>query len=311
MIALWLRCCLAIEAAGAILLWLVLASVGGWSTLASGLAAVAILVCLNAAAVAVKYVISRRHGFAAPAGLAVGTAHAIAAAAGEALAFFTAFAVIQPFERWWMKGDAVGRLAPGQRPVLLIHGYLCNRGLWWWLRRRLRQRGIAAATINLEPPLGGIDGLAEALARRIELLLGETAADRVVLVAHSMGGLVARAYLRRHGSEKVVRLVTLATPHHGTLLARLGPGRNAREMRPDSPWLRQLATGENFAVPVTSIWSARDELVVPQDSARLSGARDEMLSAPGHLAMVFSPTVARFIESELTNTRNESHAAAG
>jgi triacylglycerol lipase len=299
MISVWLRCCLVAEAAGLILLWVLLETFAGWPTAVEGVAALAILIGLNAAAVLVKYIISRRQAFVPPAELEIGTAQAIAAAAEEVLAFLAVFGVIQPFERWWMKDDAIGRLSAGRRPVLLVHGYLCNRGLWWWLRRRLRARGIAAATINLEPPLGGIDGFAEALAARIDQLLAETAADRVVLVAHSMGGLAARAYLRRHGADKVARLVTLATPHHGTLMARLGPGQNAREMQPGSPWLRELARGEEFAVPVTSIWGARDEIVVPQDGGRLSGARDKVLPAAGHLAMVFSSTVLNLIEIEL------------
>src|SRR5581483_3753930 len=39
----------------------------------------------------------------------------------------------------------------------------------------------------------------------------------VDLVAHSHGGLVARAYLQRHGAERVHALVTIGTPHKGML----------------------------------------------------------------------------------------------
>jgi len=46
----------------------------------------------------------------------------------------------------------------------------------------------------------------------------------IVILAHSTGGLVARSYMNDYGGgEKVVRLITLATPHHGTHIASDGP----------------------------------------------------------------------------------------
>ncbi len=49
--------------------------------------------------------------------------------------------------------------------------------------------------------------------RRIGDIEAATGASQVVLVGHSMGGLVARAYLRRYGGAKVRRLITIGTPH--------------------------------------------------------------------------------------------------
>jgi pimeloyl-ACP methyl ester carboxylesterase len=47
-------------------------------------------------------------------------------------------------------------------------------------------------------------------------------AERVILVAHSRGGLVCRGYLRRHReAPDVAALVTLGTPHQGTRVATL------------------------------------------------------------------------------------------
>ena len=109
-----------------------------------------------------------------------------------------------------------GRSPPGALPVLLVHGYLCNRGLWWWLRRGLRARHFEVATINLEPPFASIDHFVGQLRARIEALVAETGAPKVVLVTHSMGGLVARAYLQHHGAARVGKLVThrRAAPWH-------------------------------------------------------------------------------------------------
>ena len=310
MIVVWLRCCLAAEIAVLALLWSWLLRGTDIGIMTAALLVLASLIAVNALSVGVKYALSRRHAFVPPPGMQVGVWHAAAAMIGEIGAFLLAFAIIQPFERWWMGRDAVGRVAPGRTPVLMIHGYFCNRGLWWWLRRRLRAHGVAVATITLSRPLGGIDPCADELAARIDQLRAETGADRVVLVGHSMGGLVSRAYLRRHGAGKVDKLITIATPHHGTVVARTGPGRNAREMEPESEWLRRLADGATVSIRVLSIWSARDEFVVPQDSARLPGADERMLPAIGHMAMAFSPTVLRLLAAELV-VRNGCRGGAG
>jgi triacylglycerol lipase len=89
-------------------------------------------------------------------------------------------------------------------PVLLVHGYGCSRAAWWWLRRRLQAAGWTVATISLEPVYGSIDDYVDPLARRIDAVLAETGAERLLLVGHSMGGLVARAYLQRCGEARVV-----------------------------------------------------------------------------------------------------------
>ena len=123
---------------------------------------------------------------------------------------------------------------------------------------------------------------------------------KFIIVAHSMGGLVARAYLRRHGGSKVARLITLGTGHHGSVLACLGIGRNARQMEPGSPWLESLAR-ETLPVPTTSIYSRHDNFVMPQASAVLSGARIIALVGVGHLSMGCSPAVLACIEAELNS----------
>jgi predicted alpha/beta hydrolase family esterase len=171
--------------------------------------------------------------------------------------------------------------------------------MWWWLRRRLRALGRCVATVNLEPPLAALDELAARLDERIEALLAETGAERIVLVTHSMGGLVARACLRRRGARGVAGLVTLAAPHHGTRMARLGPGRNARQMRPDSAWLRELNAQPLPPAPAASVWTMDDEITDPPDSSRLPGARQTILSGLGHMAMAFSPAVLACLETEL------------
>ena len=49
--------------------------------------------------------------------------------------------------------------------------------------------------------------------------------QNVIIIAHSMGGLVAHSYIQNHnGGSKVNKLITLATPYHGSQLVQLGVG---------------------------------------------------------------------------------------
>lgn len=201
------------------------------------------------------------------------------------------------------------RLPPsGKRPpLLLVHGYACSRGAWWWLRRRLEAAGWVVATINLEPIYANIDDYVEPLARRIDEVLAATGAERLILVGHSMGGLVARAFLRRHGSARVARLVTLGTPHAGSELARIGLGRNGRQMEPGNPWLRDLAQPVP-AVDTVAIYSRHDNYVMPQANLELPGASNRPVDGMGHLAMLFSPRLAAVLLAAL---EKPARASAG
>jgi triacylglycerol lipase len=293
MISYWLRWRLAAEAVTLAVAAAAAVRAGVASPMLAGAAAFFLFVAVHSGAVILSFAVSRRHACKGAPRLTLRTA------LREWLAYLALFVLIQPFERWWMGEDSVGRNASGRVPVLLIHGYLCNRGTWWWLRRRLRTAGFAVATVDLEPPFASIESLADRLHTRIEALRAEAGADRIVLVGHSMGGLAARAYLRAHGASRVAKLVTLASPHHGTWIARYGPGKNAREMEPDSAWLGALPAVD---VPAVSLWSPADNFVAPQDSGRLAGARETILPALTHLAMLFSPLVLDTLTRELASS---------
>ena len=146
------------------------------------------------------------------------------------------------------------RSAPGRIPILLVHGYLCNRGLWWWLRRRLRARRHVVATINLEPPLAGVDRLAAQLGERIEALLAETGAEKVLLVTHSMGGLgVARLPSpARRRSCRWIGDARRAAPRHADRPARPWPqrARDGAEQRMASKLERRAAAADPDREPM-------------------------------------------------------------
>jgi triacylglycerol lipase len=226
--------------------------------------------------------------FASPAP-ALGFSKRLGIMVGEYFAFLLTFLLVIPFERLWMPAD---RLPPGNKPVLLVHGFGCSRGVWWLLRRRLEAAGHTVATVSLAPPYTSMGKLVPQLNQRIEEVCATTGSKQVTLVGHSMGGLICRSYLARHGIDRVDRLFTLATPHAGSVLARIGFGRNSREMTPGSLWLRDMAT-ETVRIPAVSLRNAYDNYVMPQDNQRLPGARDIELPPVGHIAMLYDDRVAK------------------
>jgi pimeloyl-ACP methyl ester carboxylesterase len=233
----------------------------------------------------------------APPGLRLGPFARVVAAVREALLFAACYIVLQPLPRLVLPRES-GQRTGEHTPVLLVPGFVCNAGLWAWFARALRRRGHPVFTHTPEPLFGPIDGYAAALAARVEALSAAAGDRRVALVGHSMGGLIARAYLRRSGTARVACLVTLGTPHHGSALAPFGYGANAREMRRTAEWLGGLAAFEEgrFAVPVTSIFSYQDNFVAPQISSELGGAANVPLAGLGHMSLAFSPRVAALVD---------------
>lgn len=228
--------------------------------------------------------------------------------AGELWATLAIFSVLQPLERWLGLREPADRGATADLPVLLIHGFICNGAYWWPLVRLLRRQGIKNVhTLNLEPAFGPIEAYVEQVARRVEQILQRSGADRIVLVAHSMGGLVALAYLYSGATaaQKVAKIVTLATPHHGTVLGGFSPTRNARQMRPGSDFLANLNRFElaEAPCPITAIFSYDDNIIVPQESSRLGNAKNIPVAGVGHVAMSFSVTVQRLVREEISALR--------
>ena len=177
--------------------------------------------------------------------------------------------------------------APTDLPVLLVHGVLCNAGVWERFARYLRRHGVQAVyTISYGPPLASIDTFADQLARRIDAVLAATGARELVVVSHSMGGLVTLAYCRRHGAAKIRRAITLAAPYHGSVHAWLMAGTCLAQLRPGNAWLDALTREPYPRPPITSIWSWHDSMVAPQVSSRLPGADEIALVGVGHNAIL-------------------------
>jgi triacylglycerol lipase len=177
------------------------------------------------------------------------------------------------------------------RGVLLVHGYVCNRGLWNRWLARLHAQGTPVVAVNLEPVFGSIDDYVEIVEKAVARLEHHTGLPPVV-VAHSMGGLVVRRWWAMQPQvARIHRLITLGTPHRGTWLARLAFTSNARQMRLSSPWLLALAAQESSVTyeRMSCFFSHCDNIVFPPSTATLPGACNVHLKSRAHVCLVDSP----------------------
>lgn len=131
-------------------------------------------------------------------------------------------------------------------PIVLVHGIGDNRSAFAVLSGALRRRGFGVVhAINysvLTALTGDVRRSAALLGAHIERICEQTGSDQVHVVGHSLGGLIARYYVQRlHGDARVRTLVTLGTPHSGTLAAYLLPTPLTKQLRPGSELLEELA----------------------------------------------------------------------
>jgi pimeloyl-ACP methyl ester carboxylesterase len=216
--------------------------------------------------------------------------------AGEVRASWQVFGWRQPFFAG-REPDGAGPAAAGRSGVLLLHGYCCNRGIWAPWLRQLRRHGVPCTALTMEPVFGRIDDWVPAIEAAVAALTLRTGAPPL-LVAHSMGGLATRAWLAAQpdgqaADARVLRVVTIATPHHGTWMARFSRSPNARQMRRGHGWLAALAARESAArrARFTCFYGHADNIVFPASTAMLAGADNRHLAGVAHVAMAFRPEV--------------------
>ena len=110
-------------------------------------------------------------------------------------------------------------------PIVLIHGYMSGEDCWKDYIPLFEQIGYKsdqnlfnfAFSSEEKPANGDIIEYAKLLADTIEKIMKETKKEKVILVVHSMGGLISRYFIEKMGgAEKVHRLIMLGTPNRGS-----------------------------------------------------------------------------------------------
>ena len=285
------------------------ADIGPW---AAGLAGAALVLAIHPALVAINFITSRLAGDRVPETFRLSLWQAIKTYDAELDASIRGFWFATPFLLHRPAASPKQMGMPNARPfpLLFVHGYFCNRAIWLSFMRDAASRGYLCEALTLPQPFDPIESNASVVDAAIDQLLARATregapADCVVIVAHSMGGLVVRAALQHIDASRVAHVITLGAPHHGTLMAGYGNFSSVVQMRRDSPWLQALdaeETRQNSGLPrsmYTTLFSYHDNIVFPQETAQLEGAHAIAIGGTGHVALVYDKRVRTIVFSRL------------
>lgn len=220
--------------------------------------------------------------------------------------------ILRPFG--WANANTT-RLEPGSLPpVILLHGLLQNRSCLFWLQHRLKQAGFKNVLSINTPPWRDLETLTEVLSRKVDEVRIAHQVEKVHLVGHSMGGMIARNYVQlRGGAPRVDCCITLGSPHGGSKLAPFAVSQMGKSLLPNSDFLTQLnAAPKPSEGRMIAIYSRHDNIILPATNARLEMADMNIeLEGMGHTSMLFHPRSIESIIEQLKadQTHDDTQAA--
>ena len=187
--------------------------------------------------------------------------------------------------------------------VLLVHGITRSSKSMASYREPLEKAGLQVFPFDYPSTRVDLDASAEYLHQVIESLEG---IERIHIVAHSMGGVVARTYRAKHRDERLNRLVLVGSPQNGAEMADLARDKaNVVFKTIFGPAGQQLITDQagflaklpkpdvEFAViagghppnGINPLIPGDDDGIVSVASTRLAGAADYLYVESMHLAL--------------------------
>jgi pimeloyl-ACP methyl ester carboxylesterase len=198
--------------------------------------------------------------------------------------------------------------ATAAMPVILVHGWIHNRSAFLGISRVLRRQGFRHIhAFDYNPLAYDIPEVAGMLSAEVDRVMSMTGADKVMLVGHSMGGVVSRYYVQQLGGDATVdTVITLGSPHRGTYAAYLGWGPAAPQMQPGSLMMRRLEESARPSdVRWIAIYSDLDLLILPAVNAKLVHpalrAHNIKVADLGHLSLLLSGEVMRTVVEHLSD----------
>lgn len=182
-------------------------------------------------------------------------------------------------------------------PILFVHGWSSSASTWNTMIPRFEKDGwpkshLVAYSYNTSQ--SNKVSAEKEVKVRVENLLKSTGAAKVDIIAHSMGSLNSRWYIKFLGGESTVdEWVSLGGPNHGTNTAFFCFSTACTEMRPGSTFLNELNAGDETpgAVNYGTWWSPCDEIINPDSSVPLSGATNNETACISHGALLTNETV--------------------
>ena len=205
--------------------------------------------------------------------------------------------------------------------VILLHGIWMRGFVLAAFARGLRQAGYTVSTFDYASVVRGVGPSAQALRARMRA----TRADRVHLVGHSLGGVVAVEAVRDDGDLPPGRVVCLGSPLNGSTAARRldrlpgGPmligGSRSALCEGVAPWTGARDVGVIAGrVPygiglVVGGLAGQHDGTVAVDETRLPGVAGHSVIAATHTGLLFSDEALRLTLRFLREGRFEAASA--
>lgn len=183
-------------------------------------------------------------------------------------------------------------------PILFVHGWSESSSVWKTMIANFEKDGYAKSELSAYSYNSNTSNktLAETEVKsRVEALKKATGAAKVDIIAHSMGSLNTRWYVKfvSGGEANVDDWVSLGGPNHGTDTANFCFSAACVEMRIGSTFLAELNAGDETpgAVSYGTWWSPCDSIINPDSSVALSGATNTKTACISHTDLMNDATV--------------------
>jgi pimeloyl-ACP methyl ester carboxylesterase len=182
--------------------------------------------------------------------------------------------------------------------ILLVHGYCRQQSDWLYLRKQFKDTGCPVFTVNLTPSFASIAKIAEdSLPKKIAMIKKRTGCYNIILIGHSMGGLVSSYYSEYLDTENLIQgVMTIGSPLHGTKVCVAAAGENGSQMCPNTDFVLDLCARIRQAPhKYYHVLSRMDNMIFPWRSAALDStpaSQQMILSKASHLEMLHRKDVA-------------------
>ena len=189
-------------------------------------------------------------------------------------------------------------------PILFVHGYLGSAANWETMKQRFLSDGwqsVELYSYNYSFITSNATTAAE-IRDQVDDIIAKTGATKVDVIAHSMGSVSSRYYLKNlGGSAKIDAWVSLGGPNHGTddVENEKCGTQPCREIVPGSPFLLALNAGdETPGLTRYGTWrSPCDTTINPDESVILLGATNTLTPCIAHFNFLLDDGVYQQVKA--------------
>ncbi|MCE5334575.1 MAG: alpha/beta fold hydrolase [Desulfobacteraceae bacterium] len=199
---------------------------------------------------------------------------------------------------WTGKLQRPKSVSSSEPVIILTHGLYHNASGWALFKRRLHKAGFNNIFLmNYGSFFTSFENVLEKFEGFVSEVRQSTPGQPLILIGHSLGGLVSRVYAEKANEQEApLAVITLGAPHQGSRMTAFGPGQLASSLVYRGPLYEELERmGREIPCPAIAFYSPADALVLPEEGLKAPyGGWIHCETAPvSHVSMLFSASVSR------------------